>query len=213
MEQNSKVLLRFSEPFLSAELISHPRDYVIDSRAVVVNISDHPLQIDGGVLKGWTSSILSGVRLTSGGDLICIILKGAHDTSESFPFAKQIESRWTHVHDVFPLPHLKDTHLWRSDKHQIGDMEFNLWFARADTDCGIHNDHAFKEIHTQVFGRGHMQKFRVPEVSAMYQDVYMCPGFTHDPFYELNGEYPWHRYYAETDCIWMAIEAYGDFKD
>ena len=38
----------------------------------------------------------------------------------------------------------------------------------------------------------------------------MLPGYTHDPFFVLSNKggfsYPWHRYYAETDCIWMAIE-------
>jgi len=38
----------------------------------------------------------------------------------------------------------------------------------------------------------------------------MPPGFTHDPFFMVGSDrsfsYPWHRYYADTDCIWMAVE-------
>lgn len=209
VEHNTKQILRFSEPFISTELISRPRNYAINSRIVVVNASEHSLQFEGGVLKSWNSSILSGVRLTSDDHLICILLRGVQDVGESFPFAKQVESRWTHVYEIFPLPHLKDTLLWRSDKHRIGNIELNLWFARAGTNCGIHNEHGFRELHTQIFGHGRMQKFRLPETSSLYQDVYMCPGFTHDPFYDMNNHYPWHQYYADTDCIWLAIEIYG----
>ena len=55
-----------------------------------------------------------------------------------------------------------------------------------------------------------MQKFRQNNVDTLYEDVLMPPGFTHDPFFTLaidrSFSYPWHRYYADTDCIWMAIE-------
>ncbi len=52
--------------------------------------------------------------------------------------------------------------------------------------------------------------FRENNPDTLYEDVAMCPGFTHDPFFVVGNDrsfrYPWHRYYAETDCVWMAIE-------
>jgi hypothetical protein len=65
-------------------------------------------------------------------------------------------------------------------------------------------------VHTQILGTGHMQKFRENNQDTMYEDVLMPPGFTHDPFFTVGADgsfnYPWHRYYADTDCIWMAVE-------
>ena len=55
-----------------------------------------------------------------------------------------------------------------------------------------------------------MQKFRERDEGTLYEDVTMAPGQTHAPFVRMTGpgtwEYPWHRYYATGDCIWLAIE-------
>src|SRR5207302_3380853 len=86
-------------------------------------------------------------------------------------------------------------------------LKLNLWYTPEETDCGIHNQHQFLEVHTQVLGTGHMQKFRENNAETLYEDVLMPPGFTHDPFFMVGSDrsfsYPWHRYYADTDCIWM----------
>jgi hypothetical protein len=89
-------------------------------------------------------------------------------------------------------------------------LKLNLWYTPEETDCGIHTGHQFLEVHTQILGTGHMQKFRENNAGTLYEDVLMPVGFTHDPFFTLADDrsfsYPWHRYYADTDCIWMAIE-------
>jgi len=86
----------------------------------------------------------------------------------------------------------------------------NLWYTPEETDCGIHTEHQFLEVHTQVLGTGHMQKFRENKADTLHEDVTMPPGFTHDPFFTLRSDatfsYPRLRYYSDTDCIWMAIE-------
>lgn len=87
----------------------------------------------------------------------------------------------------------------------------NLWFAPAGTNCLIHRDHSFIEIHSQITGIGHMQKFRAQYDTSPYENIALAPGATTElPFCILNGEgvpvYPWHQYFAESDCIWLAIE-------
>jgi hypothetical protein len=68
----------------------------------------------------------------------------------------------------------------------------------------------FLEVHTQIHGLGRMQKFREHHEETLYEDVLMPVGFTHDPSCRVAGpnswEYPWHRYYSDTDSIWLAIE-------
>lgn len=96
-----------------------------------------------------------------------------------------------------------------SNEHNY-EIKLNLWFAPAGTHCLIHSVHPFLELHTQIHGKGHMQKFKSNDLSTLYEDVVMKPGYTHEPFFTIKSdhqwEYPWHQYYSETDCLWMAIE-------
>jgi hypothetical protein len=119
--------------------------------------------------------------------------------------------------------------LWRGPRLPIGSVSFdpgrvlgerpladhefnvlvNLWFAPAGTDCGIHNEHDFLETHTQIHGSGRMQKFTAPRHDALYEDVPMSTGATHEPFCGTERgrfRYPWHQYRADTDCVWLAVE-------
>jgi hypothetical protein len=127
----------------------------------------------------------------------------------------------------------KDTPLWRSSQDSIGLVEFdpyfitgqavapkevekflvkvNLWFATANTDCFIHNTHDFIEVHTQIYGYGRMQKFIKQDAHTIYEDIPMGQGYTTPiPFCTVSDDhrliYPWHRYYADTDCLWLAVE-------
>lgn len=135
--------------------------------------------------------------------------------------------------NVETLPFPKNTPLWRSPQDkairleldpyvmtrqaiaanhlQSFDVHLNLWFAPAHTHCFIHNQHDFIEIHTQVWGQGRMQKFNAQDYNTLYEDMLMSPGFTTSvPFCQVEGQhqytYPWHQYYCDTDCIWLAIE-------
>lgn len=141
--------------------------------------------------------------------LICITLDTDFFSFDSYPHANVLMHKWTHVHDIFQFSHLKNTKLWRSEKERIDNIEFNLWYAAAGTPCGIHNEHKFRELHTQIFGIGRMQKFHGKDNDSNYQDIFMSPGYTHEPFYNEDSIYPWHQYWADTDCIWLAIELYS----
>jgi len=131
------------------------------------------------------------------------------------------------------LPYPPNTPLWRSLQDEVGLIEFdpsvilgqkavpeelrkflikvNLWFSPSQTNCFIHNKHNFIEIHSQVYGHGRMQKFKAQDYKTIYEDLLMSPGYTTPiPFCSVQGNcefiYPWHQYYADTDCIWLAIE-------
>ena len=96
------------------------------------------------------------------------------------------------------------------EEAQEFDLKLNLWWSPGDTDCFIHNEHPFLEVHTQIHGLGRMQKFRERDAATLYEDVPMPIGYSHDPFCRVTGKnqwtYPWHRYYADTDSVWLAIE-------
>ena len=86
-----------------------------------------------------------------------------------------------------------------------------MWVAPSQTHCFIHNKHDFIEIHSQIFGHGRMQKFKAQDYATLYEEIPMSPGYTTPlPFCHIKDNrtfvYPWHQYYTETDCIWLAIE-------
>jgi len=90
-------------------------------------------------------------------------------------------------------------------------IKVNLWFAPSQTNCFIHNKHDFIEIHSQIYGHGRMQKFKAQDYAKLYEDILMSPGYTTPlPFCRIEDNskfvYPWHQYYADTDCVWLAIE-------
>lgn len=86
----------------------------------------------------------------------------------------------------------------------------NLWFAEPGTHCGIHNEHSFIEIHTQILGVGCMQTFRNNKRETLCEDFIMAPGITTSKaFCHIKDDhfiYPYHQYYAETACVWLALE-------
>lgn len=55
-----------------------------------------------------------------------------------------------------------------------------------------------------------MQKFHDNDFKQIYQDDILAPGNTHVAYAGLDkdGEfvYPWHQYYGDSECIWIANE-------
>jgi hypothetical protein len=202
-------ILNFSEPFLSVEHVSYAENYQLQGKAIILNIDLDPLFIDYVELPALKSMICANTTITKATNMIVITLANEDYLGNNPKIDREIiTNTWHHVFDIFSVPQLNNTPLWRSEKERIGNLEFNLWYAPAGTDCGIHNKHDFFEVHTQIYGIGRMQKFHVNHLKSLYQEVYMSPGYTHDPFYSQGGKYPWHQYYADSDCIWLAIEQY-----
>lgn len=93
----------------------------------------------------------------------------------------------------------------RSPIDRIGNYEFNCWYLPIGETSSLHREHTFKEVHTQIFGLGIMGKYQNDTSGSLYQEVYMTPGFTHDPFFDSKNIYPWHQYKALSDCIWLGL--------
>jgi len=90
------------------------------------------------------------------------------------------------------------------------DLRLNLWFSPAGTACGIHHEHEFLEVHTQLAGLGRMQKFNTPSPDSLYEEYLLSEGNTNPPTFcsehDSRFSYPWHQYFADTDCVWLAAE-------
>ena len=225
--QNQTRDLAFADDFIIAKLVENVADYEV-SDAVVVNISpsamvtgdDHP-----AIVPAWKSTWLKGGRIRSADR--AVIVKVVRPTNlggcmfrgwdwlgnriRSFPRDTPLFiSAQDEVGRVSVDPRVFTNELVAAQAAQDSTLKLNLWWSPGNTDCFIHNEHPFLETHTQIHGTGRMQKFKERDPSTLYEDVVMPIGYSHDPFCRVTGPnrwtYPWHRYYAETDSIWLAIE-------
>jgi hypothetical protein len=227
-EYNLRRSLSFSNDWIESVLVSSVREMPIED-AIVVNLSATALHYSGGADHGaippWKSTVLRHCTLGEGAMAALL-----HVRKRTNLGGVALDWEW-YGHRIPQFP--RGTPLYISAQDDIGEVEFdpmivfaeqtsvsalpqryrlklNLWYTPEETDCGVHTGHKFLEVHTQVLGTGHMQKFRENSGDTLYEDVLMPPGFTHAPFFVLGNDrsfrYPWHRYYADTDCIWMAVE-------
>ena len=219
--------LAFADDFIHAELVENPRDYTVED-AVVVNLSPKPLVTGDehpAIVPAWKSTWLKGGNIREGERVATIKVKRRTNLGgcvfrgwewlgnriKSFPRdAPLYISPFDSIGTVRADPHVFTNERGTATQEQDFHLRLNLWWSPGDTDCFIHNEHPFLEVHTQIHGLGRMQKFRERDEKTIYEDVPMGVGFSHDPFCRVKGKnqwtYPWHRYYADTDAVWLAIE-------
>lgn len=219
--------LAFANDLIHAVVVHEARHYRVDN-GVVINLSSTPIECGGtvpGVIPPWRSTTLKDGTVHKADCLAVIDVK----TRFNLGGLPLLGWRWYgDLNRTFP----RNLPLYISPQDTIGrvsvdpgfitnqarteteksafELKLNLWWSPPETDCSIHIEHPFLELHSQIYGVGRMQKFKKRDASTLYEDVVMARGMTHEPFARLTGplrwEYPWHRYYADTDCIWLAIE-------
>lgn len=227
-QHNQRRSLSFSNDWIEAFLVNAVHEMPVED-AIVVNLSTADLRYKVGAERGtilpWKSSMLRNCTLESGERVALLRVRQRTNLggvalgwdwygkrNPQFPRGAPLYiSTQDEIGDVQLDPVATFTHETSlSSSPRRYRLKLNLWYTPEQTDCGIHTGHKFLEVHTQILGTGHMQKFRENNADTLYEDVTMPPGYTHDPFFTVANDrsfsYPWHRYYADTDCIWMAVE-------
>jgi hypothetical protein len=221
----------------SAEVVrvlSDVERFTINERTIVVNPTLHPVAVaarGANVVPPLASRTLRSVDLERA-ELLVLVQPPEISSLGDLKSAPG----WRHHSEITSGARPSESAsipLWRSAQVEIGSVSMapadlpgqhnfdqtpssfrlwlSLWYADAGTDCGIHDQHDFIEIHTQIFGWGRMQKFVRNDSASLFEDEPMTPGYTTSvPYCQVAGagsfDYPWHRYYAETDCLWLALE-------
>ena len=226
-ETNKRRALSFSNDWIESTLVSAAHEMPVED-AIVANLSTKALHYraagNRGAISPWKSTILRQCTLEDG-ELAALLhvrqrtnLGGVALGWEWYGQRNPQFSRTTPLYissqDDIGVVNLDPTFFGSETSASSSLLSYrlrlNLWYTPEETDCGIHTGHQFLEVHTQILGTGHMQKFREKTADTLYEDVVMVPGYTHEPFFVLGKErtfsYPWHRYYADSDCIWMAVE-------
>ena len=117
----------------------------------------------------------------------------------------------------YPYYAIGESNEYDKDKEISFNLKNYIWFAPKQTHCGIHNQHPFLEVHTQLGGVGRMIKYTSNDYTANYEEQRLSIGSTQSHAYSKITEcdkstnkmqmiYPWHEYYSETDCIWLVTE-------
>jgi hypothetical protein len=220
----------FSAKHLQARWLRNLEQLRIDKATIVINLGQEKAQLaleQPKQLPPMNSVLLKDVAVKHADSLLLIEI-----VDETNIGGIVLDPLWHQLGHLIDYP--KDVPLWKSPQHDLGIISFdpyfatgmtdhpdsikirkhqvkvNLWFAPAKTNCAIHNQHEFLEVHTQIYGTGRMQKFHHDDFDTLCQEVIMSPGSTHIPFANVGAEgqfvYPWHQYYADTDCIWLANE-------
>ncbi|QRZ16071.1 hypothetical protein JWJ88_21225 (plasmid) [Paracoccus methylovorus] len=219
--------LAFADEFIKAQLVENPKDYLVED-AVVINLSPAPLVTGTDhptIVPAWKSTWLRGGTIRSGERAAIIkVLKPTNlggcmfrgwdwlgNRIKNFPRDTPLFiSAQDTIGSVTTDPYVFTNERRTSEEPQEFELKLNLWWSPGNTDCFIHNEHPFLEVHTQIHGLGRMQKFVERRENTLYEDVIMPIGYSHDPFCRVTGPnqwtYPWHRYYADTDSVWLAVE-------
>ncbi|MBB3236740.1 hypothetical protein [Phyllobacterium endophyticum] len=221
--------LNFADEFIMAQLVENPSGFQVDD-AIVVNLSPRPMYVGGSgtvtsIVPAWRSTTLRGASILDAERAAILKMKKLTNLGGCMFrgwdwFGNRIRSfpRDTplYISPQDTIGHvITDPYLFTNERHSIEreqrfELKLNLWWAPGTTDCFVHNEHPFLEVHTQIHGVGRMQKFWQRREETLYEDIVMSPGYTHEPFCRVAGsnewEYPWHRYYADTDAVWLAIE-------
>ncbi|TFB72543.1 hypothetical protein E3O06_09425 [Cryobacterium glaciale] len=218
-------LLNFTSDLISARVLDDPADVPIVGAGIVMNVAPTRAFTSGSqrsILPALSSTILRQATVT-GEKLIVLTIE-----SPALQEAQLVHRGWTNFFDSrsdspvllkSPQDRLGTVKLNCAEilgtaddanERALFEVRANLWFSPAGTDCGIHNQHDFIEVHTQVLGRGRMQKFMSDSHDTLYEDQLLSPGNTNPiPFCIGVGgtfHYPWHQYHADTDCVWLAVE-------
>lgn len=224
---NTKRELEFSDQFVECYYVENVQNFTVEN-GIVVNLSNETAVIGGeitNVIPAWKSVMLRG-GVIANAERIAVFNVRSETNLGGIPFGE-----WDWFGDRFAkFPRTTPLYISRYDTvseisadpfvfaNQRKDnldvrkysLRLNLWWSPANTDCYMHNEHPFIEIHTQIYGRGRIQKCLTRDEDTLYEEITMAPGYTHDPFAHIAEDglpvYPWHRYWSDTDAIWLAIE-------
>jgi hypothetical protein len=225
--------LTFSSDLICAQLVENKVRYKVLGRHIILNLGQKPIIIAGSPRQSvppLNSTIVINAELRGIEKMVTIAV-----TPDLAPEQIINDRGWRLFADLIedPSDEIKLTRLFRSVQDGLGhrsfaetelgaikkqpkevgrfDVKVNLWFAPRNTNCLIHRYHPFMETHLQILGEGRMQKFRSLSHEDIVEEVLMSPGLT-QPFFNCTKDgrggfiYPWHQYYADTDCIWLALE-------
>ena len=203
--------IEIGEPFFSLQLIENETNIPVNSKSIVVNLSDNPITIENQKIAEFQSNYALNTELSNVEQ--ALLIRNLRPDLLEHELCQQVGELWPSAYEVRKEERLRDVGHYMSPKRWVGRQGFTFYYSSTvPLNVGLHRDHSFcpipgyREVHTQVVGVGKMQQCLCKDLSTLYFEELMAPGNTHRPMYDQNGEYPWHQYETITPSIFLAIE-------
>lgn len=203
--------LSFGEPLAETEFIAAESGYLTGENTLVMNLSRSvPVMIGDQRLMPLRAAVFRNVRLDVPGEALAVTNYGTQDL-ENDETAARIKREWKSVWELTHAPRNIGVEYYKSPAAILhGSIKLNYCFGERQLPAGLHREHRapdFDELHLQLCGRGFIQLFRENDEKTLYESLPLCPGTVNDPIWNEAGIYPWHRYYSQTRCLFLVIEA------
>lgn len=200
-----------AQPFFAVRFVSAEKSVPIEDKAIVLNLSDTPIQIEAQKLALLQSVIVANTTLLN--VQRAVIVDGVANHADQTQLFETVREAWPTAFDVRGEERLRGVEHYMSDKTWVGNIGLSFYHsASVPLNVGLHREHpfcpqpGFREVHTQIAGFGKMQQCREQDVRTLYLEEPMAPGTTHKPMFDDQGNYPWHQYETITPSIFMAVE-------
>lgn len=203
--------ITIAEPFFGIRHVTDEATLDVTNRAIVLNVADRPIRIEGQQLHPLQSAIFANITLR---DVDRAIIVDRFDThADDAALCAELRGAWPSAFEVRGEERLRGVEHYMSPKVFVGNIGLTMYHsASVPLNVGLHKDHpfcpvpGFREVHTQIVGFGKMQQCRDCDPATLYLEEPMAPGTTHRPMYDAQGNYPWHQYETTTPSIFMALE-------
>lgn len=195
--------LKFCEPFYTMKEIKNGIEYKIEKTSIILNLGENDILIKDKPLGYLKSTIVKNVMINN--IKKALVIEDFENSNNNPELLDGIKKKWPLMYEINNIERYKGIPVRRSPKEKIGGVELNLFYVDAMTDIGLHKEHNYWEIHTQIMGVGKMQKFEENKYNTIYQEEILAPGATHEPFYNDEGIYPWHQYQSISECVYLYV--------
>ncbi len=202
--------LSFGEPFIESRYIQDEADYTTPGHCILINLDIEKSILLEGVysLPPLTAIRTCGTHIQVPGKALLICNAGTIDLTDLQTLdclRKVWKSNWelTHLEKHRGVPYYK------SSRITIDNITMNFCLvSEPNSPSGIHREHdgKIRELHVQLVGEGAVDLMRSEDPSSMFASLSLTAGTTHIPTWDVEGNYPWHRFRSKTRCIFLAVE-------
>ena len=165
--------IEIGEPFFSLQLIENEANIPVNSKSIVVNLSDNPITIENQKIAEFQSNYALNTELSDVEQ--ALLIRNLRPDLLEHELCQQVGELWPSAYEVRKEERLRNVGHYMSPKRWVGRQGFTFYYSSTvPLNVGLHRDHSFcpipgyREVHTQVVGVGKMQQCLSKDLSTLY---------------------------------------------
>jgi hypothetical protein len=91
--------LNFGKPFYNISILRNEKDYSVEGKSIIINLSDKPLAVGEGTLSFLKSTIVTNCVIADA-ELVCIV-DDYEIHEDAVNVSKHIIDSWEYAYDIF----------------------------------------------------------------------------------------------------------------